>query len=337
MGAKINALSRATFAFLILLPAVTAADAPSPTDGDAPDRPRGSGQLAADRWVPSFSLISVLTVQSWDAGVDSEICRGCTFPDPMSEALRPSALGGDVDVTPFFGGSLELMTPEFDLPLSPRLFVGGEVSATFGFERKLAREADPGELVSPIPPGNDNIAYQQEDVLGQGSQTVAQLGSPFYGAYAGVSFPFQFRGRQLRLKPSVSWIRYDVKVTGLLVAAECATTGAGRLTNCNANISGGFQREIRLEGSQKATFDGIGPGVQLELDTPVLGPFGSALFLGARFYHIIGDRTVEFGDSASYADQAGVDQTRANFRYEADPWLYRLDIGVRFQWVGFNK
>ena len=83
------------------------------------------GQVRPDRWVPSVALISGITLQEWDGAVSSEICRGCSFPDPKAaEPLRDPDESDDLDVTPYFGGNLELMTPQLPLPGSPRLFVG---------------------------------------------------------------------------------------------------------------------------------------------------------------------------------------------------------------------
>ena len=258
--------------------------------------------------------------------------------------LRVPDDGSDLAVTPFFGANFELMTPELPIPTAPRLFIGGEVVAAFGFERAVAGEGDPGALACPLSELACSSTRFNEDVaLGQGSEVVATLDRVIYGAYAGIAFPFELYGRQLRVKTSVAWIRYQVGVTGLIVDAECRPVG--ELTNCNTNTAAprGFLREIRLEGSGSGTFDGIGPGLDFELDTGRFGPVGSSIFLGARAYYILGERTVSFNDAASYDDLlteppigTGVpDQTRAQWSFEADQWMYRVGLGIRFQWLGF--
>jgi len=303
----------------------------------AEDGPAKQKQLGADRWVPSLSVISIATFQSWEGSTDSQICSGCTFPSSMAAPLRGSFSGSDLDATPFVGGSLEIMTPELDLPLSPRFFVGGEIAATFGFERSLALDGDPGELRSPNLAGNENQPYSESRVIGQGTATKAQLGSPFYGAYAGIAIPFTLFGRGLRVKPLVGWTFYKIDVTGQLATPQCQP-----INNCNpmaANPSGGgmgFQRTVELNASKTGSFNALGPGIELELDTGRLGPFGTGIFMGGRFYALLGDRTVEFSETTSFDDQIGMDQAQASWRFEADPWLYRVVAGFRMQWIGFS-
>src|SRR5262245_23190396 len=73
---------------------------------------------------PSLAPIFGASFQKWEGAVASQTCAGCTLPSPTSQTLRPSADGNDRDVTPYFGGNLELMTPELPIPGRPRLFVG---------------------------------------------------------------------------------------------------------------------------------------------------------------------------------------------------------------------
>jgi hypothetical protein len=298
--------------------------------------------------VPSLAPIFGTTIQRWEGGVESQICRGCTFPSPMSQALRPAASGDDRDVTPFIGGNLELMTPELPIPTRPRLFVGGEIAATFGVDRTIAQEADPVGLSSPFPPGTPNQPFSEDTLLGQGSETIATLGSPFYSAYAGVAFPFQLYGRQLRIRPAFAWMHYTVDVEGTVLDAECLDQPPPRPQGippnlCNTVVSQGvvvegILREIQLEGSDTGSFDGIGPGLDIEMDTGVFGPLGTSIFLGGRAYRILGDRKIEVEGSQSFPDQGPglpMSETGARWSFEADPWMYRVFVGLRVQWLGF--
>lgn len=311
-------------------------------------------QEGADRWVPSLAPIFGTTVQTWEGAVASQICNGCTFPSPTSQSLRPAATGDDRDVTPFFGGNLELMTPELppmtpELPLRARLFVGGEIAATFGADRTIAEEGDPGAITSPFPPGNENQPFNEQTALGQGSQTTATLGSLIYGAYAGIAFPLQIYGRQLRIKPAFAWMRYTVDVEGTVLDAECLNKPPPRPPGvppnlCNTIVSQGvvvpgFLRAIQLNGNDTGTFNGIGPGLDVEMDTGRLGPLGTSIFLGGRAYRILGDRKVEFEAFQSFPDQGPglpMAETRARWSFEADPWMYRVLVGLRVQWLGFT-
>jgi hypothetical protein len=303
----------------------------------------GSGQDGADRWVPSVALISGITFQDWKAGVSSSICRGCMIPDPMEEELRPGATGDDLDVSPFFGTSIELMTPELPLPGSPRFFFGAEVAGVFGAKRQLAQNGEPGEVGNPAPEqAQDSTGFGDDIALGQGSETVAKIEDTSYGATFGIAFPFEVYGRTFRIKPAFSWIRYEVAIDGLVVDAECSFLRfppGTTVTECNTTPpQNGFLRETRLGASRTVTFDGIGPSLDIEMDTGRLGPLGTSLFMGARFYRTVGGRKVQFdSEIETFDDELGQDSSQAQFHFEVDEWMYRIGVGLRFQWLGFKK
>jgi len=99
-------------------------------------------------------------------------------------------------------------------------------------------------------------------------------------------------------------------------------------------VTPGFLRETILTASGSQRFNGIGPGLDVEMDAARFGPVGSSLFLGARAYYIPGDRTISFGTVESYDDQLGTDLAAAQFEVEVDPWLFRAHVGIRFLWLG---
>lgn len=312
----------------------------APLAAMAEDQDAGSErrkQDGEDQWVPSFAIVSGLTVQEWDGEAESEICPGCTFPNPQAEALRPFEKGDDRDVTPYVGGSLELMTPALPIPTSPRLFIGGEFLSAFGTDRDIAGEGDPSTpLQSPLPEGAENTPFGEDAVIGQGSVTKAEIDKFVYGAHAGIAFPVEIYGRALRIKPMFAWIHYEVDVSGKVTDAECAPFLNG--TQCNENLPSGFLRNspdgILLKDDDSDTFDGIGPGVDVEMDTGRFGPLGTSLFAGARLYKILGSRKIKLSATQSYDDQLGQDETRGRWSYEVDDWIYRIGIGIRFQWLG---
>ena len=160
MRAAVNALA--------LLFAAALQAAPAAAEEGPPGR--GSGQAGGDRWVPSLAVISGLTIQTWDGAVSSEICQGCSFSDSMPniEPLRDSVADNDLAVTPYVGVSLELMTPELPIRGSPRLFIAGEILGTFGDERSVALEGDPGTIESPLPEDAVNTPFSEDSALGQG-------------------------------------------------------------------------------------------------------------------------------------------------------------------------
>ena len=298
-------------------------------DAVEPERRRQDGH---DQWLPSLAIIAGVGFQDWKGSVESSICPSCPDP-PVFQTLRPSDDGSEVDVTPFMGAQFELMTPELPIVTSPRFFVGGEIFSSFGFERTVAGEGDPSSLRSPLPVGAGNAPYGENFVLGQGSETLATLDHLAYGLHGGVAFPFELYGRQLRLKPSFAWTRFSIDVSGLVVDAECTPT-VGTSSQCNTVLPNGFQREIRLEASESRTWDAIGPGLDLELDTGRFGPLGSSLFLSGRILYILGDRTIVMSASRAYQDVLGSDLTRAQFSFEVDSMMYRIGLGFRVHWLG---
>jgi hypothetical protein len=203
----------------------------------------------------------------------------------------------------------------------------------FGVERKPAREGEPGTIESPVPKEFQDVAPFGEDVaIGQGSEITATMSNVMYGAYAGIAFPLEFNERPIRIKASVAWIRYEVDIEGLVVDASCLASG--RITECNPNL-GGFLRETRLTSNSTESFNGIGPGIDLEMDTGRMGPLGTSIFMGARLYRILGDRKVELNAGpVSFNDPIGQDSAAARFNFEVDEWMYRFGIGFRVQWLG---
>lgn len=295
----------------------------------------GSDQPGSQRFVPSFAFESGVTVHEWNAAVESRLCRECSLSDPAATPVeaRPSASGHDFDVTPFVHGSLELMTPEFPLPLSPRLFVGGEFGGGFGTERKVAREGDASTVGSPLDDEAETTAFAAEQATGQGSEVVAQYGDYVYGVHAGVAVPFEMFGRQFRLRPSVGWTRFEIEVTGNVSDAECQQGGGV----CNES-GGGFLRGTTLTSGTTESYDGVGPGLELEMDTGRLGPLGASLVLGVRGYKILGDTEIEFTAPVVVRDDAaGRDEYDARFRFEVEEWVYGARVGLRFHWLGASE
>jgi hypothetical protein len=319
----------------------------------------GSRQSGSDRWVPSLAVTSGITIQNWTGAV-SNSCVNCSVVDtaPNPDVLVPTdtlpgrsaQTGDDLDVTPFVGGDFELMTPELPLPTSPRLFVGTGLMASFGTERRVASEGNPGSVSSPLPPTSATTAFSEEGALGQGSETAAQLDTVVYGARAGIAFPLKLLGREFRLKPSVGWIRYDIDASGVVSDAECLNATQGTKTNCNPGSvpvpfpqptdppAPGFLRSIQLAGSASDSFDGIGGGLDIEMDTTRIGPLGCSLFAGVHAFKILGSRELDFGGSASFPNDDGLGlapaETSARFDVEVDAVMVRVGLGLRLHWLG---
>ncbi len=300
-------------------------------------------QQGEDLWVPSFAIVSGITIQKQDGTVDSVL-----FPDmsPTSIPLRGFVDGNDLVVSPFVGGALELMSPALPLPLRPRIFLSGELLPTFASDREVAIEGQPGCLRGPLPGSpclSDDVDmttpnFPENSVNGEGSSTKATIDTLVFGATLGVAFPAQLGKRQLRIKPSIGWINYKVDGEGLVVDGACNPPD-----QCLDSIlippfvTPGFIRDTTLRGSGSQYFNGIGPGLDVEMDVGRYGPLGVSLLFGARAYRILGDRSFSFDASQSFDDELGNDLATASFGVEVDPWLYRANVGIRFQWLGSSE
>ena len=177
----------------------------------------------------------------------------------------------------------------------------------------------PGQATGPR---TLTTAFGENEANGQGMRTVAQLDQLTWGAKLGVSFSFEVRGRELRVKPSIGYIHYKIGVKGFLVDPTCGP-GPRSTTTCTdtynpVTLVKTFDavplRESVLSGSDSGKFDGIGPGIDLELQTGRLGPLGTALFLGIHGYYQPGDRDIAFSATRSFSDDFGNDVDSAQWR-----------------------
>jgi len=303
------------------------------------------------RWVPSIGLTSGVFAQKADASTNS---TGITYNFTLRETsfgqevdtvtqitdanLRPPTDGDDVLVTPFVGGTLELDTPGVQAwPGRPRLFVRGDVAAAFGVERKVAREKTPSSLPDPFP---DSPFFAEEAVPGIGSETTAEVQPFTYSAGAGIAFTLDIGSRRLRIKPSVEFIHEQIDFTGKIIRAVNTDTGivgqpgSGTLPPIDPKPSVFFG--VTLEKDEKQDFQGLGPGLELELDTARVGPFMLSIFTNGRGMKVLGDRKVEWSDTTTVTNPAMVPNTQtfdAQWEFEKKPWIFGGGVGIRFRWV----
>ncbi|MBW2401387.1 MAG: hypothetical protein JRG80_19390 [Deltaproteobacteria bacterium] len=310
--------------------------------GDDPansERPVGE-----NRWVPSLAITAGAIFQNQNGSANSVLFEGVST-DPIP--LRGSVDGDDLVIAPFVGASLEVMAPAFAIPTRPRLFVSGEILPSFGADYNLAVEGDPGCLRGPLPdaPCAKDIvefgatSFGENSLNGRGTETTSTIDTLVYGANFGVAFPVRAWQRQLRIKPSFGWINYKVKAEGIVVDGACEPANQCTDTIIEFDpfppfVTDGFLRETTLTASSSKTFNGIGPGLDIEMDTGRFGPLGASLFLGGRAYYILGNRKIAFGTSESFDDPVGTDVAAAKFEVEVDPWLFRAHVGIRIHWLG---
>ncbi len=336
--------------FPLMVGAVVALQAIFPIASLAADG-RGSESAAErageDRWVASLAITSGVIYQRQKGSANSFLFEDLS---PTATSLRGSVDGADFTGAPFVGGALELMTPALPIPTRPRLFLSGEILPTFASDRELALEGSPACVRGPEPgascardeDGSRRRAFGEDAANGLGTSTATRIDTLVFAANLGVSLPLQIGKRQLRIKPSVGWIHYKVKARGSVVDAACEPTDVctDYLETANGNTStvSGFLRETILSASRSQRFNGIGPGLDIEVDTGRFGPLGVSLFLGGRAYAILGDRTISLRTAATtFDDVLGKDRADARFEAKVDRWIFRAHVGIRFQWLGSSQ
>lgn len=334
--------------------AALAAWFPRSAVGEAP--PGRDLQEDENRWVPSLAILGGASFGYQDGSSNSSIDYMPESASYRDGEIREPQGGRDLLVAPFVGAALELMAPALPVPTRPRFFFGAEILPTFAAERNLTVDGDPGCVrgfrpsVPPPPCARDEAAegfprrlsFSEDSALGRGSETVSEITRIVFGANAGVAVPFGVLGRQLRFKPSVAWINYRVQATGLVVEADCNPAGVCTDTfRADGTLSrAGNLREIILMGSASKRFNAVGPAIDLEVDTGRFGPLGASLFLGARFYRVLGDRSIGLGNFAHFDPLTGTGPAvpaadgEASWDVDLDPWLYRAHVGFRLHWLG---
>jgi hypothetical protein len=330
----------------------------------------------ATRWIPSLAITGGATFQDQSSSVSS-MCQvggfglppsvgNCSgYPDgfpvagPGPAPLRPERSGSERAVSPFVGGSLQLLTPAIPIPTRPRFFIQGEILPTFATDRNIAAEGDPDGVSAPLAQNTGFIEgplqFSQPEFVGVGSRTTSTVETLVYGASAGLAFPFELLGRRLWLKPSVGWLRYEVQVEGTVEAGlkdDIPLIPGPNTRDCTFVPNPAFPGPpgvptpqflaapcsgIGLSGSDSLWLQGVGPGLALELDAARWGPIGASLYIDAAAYKILGDRDLSFTSSVTYDTNLGripADTYTANWSFSADPWIYRAGVGIRFSWLG---
>jgi hypothetical protein len=253
-----------------------------------------------------------------------------TLCDTAREPDRPILAddeGDDTSVAPLVGASLELMTPSpFDGWLRPRLFLHGDGAAAFSFERNVAGIEGPKEFalppgIIPVPDDNPELDQLQElSIVGQGSRSRIQVRPFVWSAGAGIAFSFDWLGRRIRVKPSFEYLHQEMDLIGVVHRAV-------KLQHPEVSIVDlRHFRQISLTQKEQRSYDGIGPGLELEVDASRLGPFVSSVYLMGRGYHLLGDlettlsQTNEFGETATWT-------------FRPDRWVWRGGVGFRIRWL----
>jgi hypothetical protein len=220
------------------------------------------------------------------------------------------------------------MTPSLlgDALLRPRLFVHGDVAAAFAYQRNLAGVGGPGKFTLPsgqlAPRGIDPATRDLQEELeipGQGSRTHMKVGRWVWSGGGGIAFTVEAFHRTFRIKPSFEYLRQELEFNGVVNRAVKLRVPSGVADLRNI-------RQISLTKFATKSYDGFGPGLELEVDTVRLGPIVPSLFILGRGYYLMGSlsesltATNEFGESATWTA-------------EPNRWVWRGGIGIRFRWL----
>jgi hypothetical protein len=251
----------------------------------------------------------------------------CASARPNRETIMASSRGGDTSVSPVVGGSLELMTPSLlgDVLLRPRLFAHGDGAAAFSYERNLAGQESPGNFglarQTSFAAGTDPDLLDVEEITvqGQGSRTRMQLEPFVLSAGGGIALSLDVFGRTVRIKPSFEYLREEIEFSGVVHRAVKLRVPAG-----TANLD--QFRLISLTSVEKRAYDGIGPGLELEVDAARLGPFVSSVYIMGRGYYLLGNLDV----ALSAINEV---QETASWSAELDRWTWRGGVGFRLRWL----
>ena len=278
-----------------------------------------------ERWVPALSVSLGMLLQRGSAASESS---DILEPDPLpfgtsKPAIRPPASGKNLMFAPIAHASIELMTPgllyvpfvtDIAIPGRPRLFMHGDVAASFSQKYDHAKEGEVGEFDVP------NLANPSEtDILGQGSRGQAYVDTLVWSAGGGLALTFDVFDRRIRIKPSVEWIREKIVVIG----------DVRRLVKLVNPLPipklDGF-RQIILAGHGTKVLNGIGPGLEIEVDSKRAGPFVVSTFMGARVYRMLGNMDIDVKATSEYDETFEVHYTNAR-------WSYQGFFGIRIRLI----
>ena len=331
------------------------------SSGDASAASRDEDEWS--QWVPSLALETDLSFHPTNGAIRT----GDVYGPYLSRPAAPSpdqpitsgtpAFANPYMVTPSFGIVAEIMTPAwFDLPGRPRLFGHADVIIAFGPTYQMPGVASPGALRSPV---DDRIAVTEQSILGQGASNEASVQPLQIAAGAGIAFTTQLAGRTIRFKPSVEYLRQEVELSSLVsravkyrdlpVPPPCNTDPA-----ClrQFQVANNF-RQVLITGKKQATYDGIGPGFQIEMDTGRAGPLMLSLYASVKAWAFLNNDPIEIQASNQNAFSPGCqpgDTTpinpsnpllcaaeQADFSFQREDWGFGGGFGLRFRWAPEKK
>jgi hypothetical protein len=270
------------------------------------------------RWVPSFALLAGANAQNAEGFLETSDVLGPSWPTAEPKILPEAPRSESTRMmTPFVGASMELMTPAWaSLPGRPRAHARVDVNYAFGPKYNIPMIGDPGTFTTS--PSVTSVT--EGKIQGQGGKTTALVKPLLITAGAGFAVTLKAWDRVLRIKPSVEYVREEIKLSGVVRRAVAQGPSAP------SSVDPPYFRHITLTGRDTKVYHGLGPGLELELDTRRAGPFVLSLFLGAKAWAFLDDdKQVVFAEN-EWGEWA-------LFELQKDRWAFGGNIGLRFRWV----
>jgi hypothetical protein len=273
-----------------------------------------------ERWVPALSVSLGMLLQRGSADTSTNDVNVIDAPpstDPfffLATEVRPPSDGQDLMFTPSAAIALELMTPGVTvLPGRPRLFLHGDLDVNFSQTYDLAKDGNPGDFVIDVPDPGERV------VLGQGTVLQAHVADLALSAGLGVALTLDIFERRVRIKPSFEWLREKVILVGELRRLIKNPIGPLPLELTDF-------RQILLNAKKTKVFNGIGGGLEIEVDSKRAGPIVVSTFMGARVHRILGELKVVQVVSNEFNETVF-------FRYKNRRWDYQAFMGIRIRLV----
>jgi len=310
----------------VLLVASIVAILPFAESASAADIEPGSGN-----WAPSVGIVGGADVQDVKASSTTTAVQPPVI-SPVPGNLRPDS-DGDVRIyAATVGVDFGLMSPRIaDQAGLPRFFIHANIEANLSADAQPTSESARGSLRGPLGSTGAPVAtFAERSVLGQGTQGLVSFDPLQVRAGFGMAFSFEALGRRVRIKPSFEYIRKRVESRAGLsrVIQTGGVPGQGNQTFIEADNLLTQARFAVLDIDFTSTLHGIGPGLEVEVDAWRSGPNIISLFGSFSAYRFLGDLS-ETGSAST--NNPGIPET-ATFRFDYDPWAYRVGFGFRFRW-----
>ena len=279
---------------------------------------QGDAEDELSRWVPALGFVVGVAANSVEGDLwTTDVLGPRVTPPPLTETrLIAGSPASDetVMVIPSFGASLELMSPGWKrIPGSPRAFGRVDLSFAFGPQYNVPSLGDPGEFSV----SGSQFAVTEVRVLGQGANTTVETEPFVLAAGGGIAFTLEADGRAIRLKPSVEYLRHEMRVSGILRRAVQVSTPSTGLS--------GF-REVTLSATDTQIYHWVGPGIEADFDATRAGDFIFSPYVSLKAWVVIDNSSLVVQDSNQF-DETAVWYARPN------RWAFGGTVGVRVRWA----